>query len=132
MLQELLYIKLKKIYPELSLGKFIMFASNEHIYENSYEKTNNILENIDIYKVQTLEMPSMQEVDIDLILRYEQLLHQPWSSIGRPWNQNKDIPKYWRDILDILAWNKSKDHSFLKDIDISLERSIDIFKKEII
>jgi thymidylate synthase len=129
MLQELLYIKLKNIYPELSLGKFIMFASNEHIYENWYEKVNNILENNDIYKDINWEMPSMQEVDMEKILRYECNIRQDY--MVKAWDDDNSIPKYWRDILNILAWNRTKDDSFLKNIDISLEKSINIFKGEI-
>jgi hypothetical protein len=74
-------------------------------------------------------MPSMQEVDMEKILRYECNIRQDY--MVKAWDDDNSIPKYWRDILNILAWNRTKDDSFLKNIDISLEKSINIFKGEI-
>jgi thymidylate synthase len=58
-IQELLYVRLKKKYPHLKLGRYWHMADSFHVYERHFELVQDILENPVITKDYNASCPSM-------------------------------------------------------------------------
>ena len=91
MIQEFIFVKLKKFYKNLKLGKFIMYDNNVHIYEKWYNTAEYILRHNK--NVKTYCMQKMADVDINKIVLYEKYIRQ------NKCVDLKEIPKYWQDLL---------------------------------
>ena len=120
MLHEYMLIQLKERYRDLQLGSLIIHQDNLHIYSKWYETAHEIIE--DQSSIITLEMPKMTKVDINDVLKAEYKIRT-----GNPEDVFiKSIPKYWRDLLNILKWYKTKDDKYLEDVHYCYQENLGV------
>jgi len=132
MIQEWVYLKLLKYYPDLRLGNYIMHDDNVHIYSNWYEKARKYLKNKK--NVKSIPMDIMNDVDLNKILEIEKRMRE---KDGFPLTLNQDISKYWYDILYILQYDlsnmKNGDKSVMEkyiNLHKSLWKSIKLYEED--
>jgi thymidylate synthase len=111
MLHEYMLLNLKNKYKDLQLGSLIIHQDNLHIYSKWYDVARNIIE--DKSSLYSLEMPHMVRTDMNEILDMEISIRQGGLLDYEDMN---NIPKYWRDLLNILRWYKTKNVTYLKNV----------------
>lgn len=118
MLHEFMLIQLKDRYKDLQLGSMIMHQDNLHIYSKWYETACEIID--DQTDVITFEMPNMTKVNIISVLDAESEIRN-----GRSEEISiKHIPKYWRDLLNILRWHETKNDKYLEDVNLCYQENL--------
>lgn len=119
MLQELIYVKLKKKYKTLKLGYYICFDSNVHIYNEWEKRVNNMFE-METESVFGYQMPKMEDVDIADVVIAEESIRKV---IGPRFN---DLSEYWWKLIEILLWDPGDKYSGPK----CYKESLKLFEKD--